>query len=112
MTIQELIHKHSFSVFHLAQPERIVSGCYCGDLLSWVMGRAGAGSLWLTIMSNGNVAAVASLTDVAGVLLTEGVTPDADLLSKARTHGINLLGCDVGTYEAVLQLSDIQETPR
>lgn len=107
MTIQTLINALSLTVFHLSAPERIVTGGYCGDLLSWVMGRAPADSAWLTIMSNGNVAAVASLADVACVLLTEGVAPDADLLSKAQAHGINLLGCEMGTYEAALRLSGV-----
>ena len=29
---------------------REVKGCYCGDLLSWVMGRAKADDAWLTVM--------------------------------------------------------------
>lgn len=105
MTVQALSQALSLQVFHLAEPDREITGGYCGDLLSWVMGRAPEGCAWLTIMSNGNVAAVASLADVACVLLTEGVAPDADLLSKAQAHGINLLGCEMGTYEAALRLS-------
>ena len=52
MTVQELISALELKVFHLAQPERLVTGGYVGDLLSWVMGRAGQDSAWLTIMSN------------------------------------------------------------
>lgn len=107
MTVQALVDRLSLTVFHMAQPERAVSGCYCGDLLSWVMGRAPTDSVWLTIMSNGNVAAVASLADVSAVLLTEAVTPDPDLLRKAQAHGVNVLGCGEGTYEAALRLSEV-----
>jgi hypothetical protein len=53
--------------------EREVSGCYIGDLLSWVMGRASSGDVWITIMNNINIVAVASLTDCACILLCEGV---------------------------------------
>lgn len=106
MTLQSLIDALSLSVFHLDQPERPVAGGYCGDLLSWVMGRAKADCAWLTIMSNGNVAAVASLTDCACVILTDGVQPDPDLLSKAQAHGVNLLGTGLGTYEAALALGE------
>lgn len=100
MTVSALISSLSLHVFHLADAERPVTGGYCGDLLSWVMGRAPAGAVWMTIMSNGNVAGVASLSDVACVLLTEGVAPDPDLLSKASEHGVTILGCAAGTYEA------------
>ena len=42
MTVQTLKEMLSLTEFHLAEPEREVSGGYAGDLLSWVMGRAEA----------------------------------------------------------------------
>ena len=41
MTVHELTEALSLTPFHLAQPDRPVSGGYAGDLLSWVLGRAG-----------------------------------------------------------------------
>lgn len=102
MTVERLTECMGLTVFHLDSPERAVTGGYCGDLLSWVMGRAGADCAWLTIMSNVNVAAVAALSDAACVLLTEGVEPDAPLLAKARVQGINLLGTQLSTFDAAL----------
>lgn len=43
MTVRELTEALSLTPFHLAQPDRPVSGGYAGDLLSWVLGRAGPG---------------------------------------------------------------------
>ena len=76
MTVQALIDTMNLTVFHLEEPDRPISGGYCGDLLSWVMGKAQENDAWLTIMSNVNVAAVAALCDVACILLTEDVRPD------------------------------------
>lgn len=104
MTLQELTTNLDLTVFHLAEPERAVIGAYCGDLLTWVMANAPADGAWLTIMSNVNVAAVAVLTDVSCIILTEGVKPDAPLLARAQTQGINLLGTGLSTYECALQL--------
>ena len=84
MTVQELSETLSLKVFHLADPDHSVSGGYCGDLLSWVMGRASADSVWLTIMSNVNVAAVASLSDVACVVLTEAWSRTVPCLSRLK----------------------------
>ena len=98
MTVRELTEALSLTPFHLAQPDRPVSGGYAGDLLSWVMGRASAGGCWITIMSNQNVAAVALMADVACVILSEGVTPDQALLSRAKDQEVNLLGSDKGTF--------------
>lgn len=105
MNVQQLIDALSLTVFHLDDPDRPVEGGYCGDLLSWVMGRAPAGGAWMTIMSNVNVAAVAALTDTACVILAEGVTPDAPLLDKARAQGITLLGTELSVYDCAVKLS-------
>ncbi|OUN19621.1 hypothetical protein B5G34_17280 [Flavonifractor sp. An82] len=104
MTVQDLIPAMGLTVFHLAQPERSISGGYVGDLLSWVMGRAGQDCAWLTIMSNQNVAAVALMADVSCVILTEGVQPDADLLRRAEEKEVNLLGIGTDTFSAACHL--------
>ena len=106
MTVQDLATQLNLTPFHLEDDSRqVTGGGYCGDLLSWVMGKAPADGVWLTIMSNVNVAAVAALTDVACVILTESVTPDEPLLRKAQLQGINLLGSSLSTYQCAAALS-------
>ena len=86
MTVKELSEKCGFEPICLPDGERTVSGVYIGDLLSWVMGRAKADDAWITIRSNVNVLAVASLSDVACVILAEG-TQNARPCSKlCRRH--------------------------
>lgn len=88
-----------FNVLSLPFPDREVSGCYIGDLLSWVMGRAEADNAWITIMSNINTVAVASLADVSLVILAEGVTLDGEVLKAAKEKGINVVTSDLAAYE-------------
>lgn len=107
MTVQRLIDQLSLTIFHLDDPDRPVTGGYCGDLLSWVMGRAPADGAWLTIMSNVNVAAVAALADVACVVLAEGVAPDPPLLDKAKAQGITLLGTELSVYDCAVRLGGL-----
>ena len=107
LTVQNLIDAIPLTVFHLDDPERPVEGGYCGDLLSWVMGRAPAGGAWLTIMSNVNVAAVAALADTACVVLAEGVVPDPPLLDRARAQGITLLGTELSVYDCAVRLGGL-----
>ena len=109
MTVAELAARLGWTEFHMAEPERTVSGGYAGDLLSWVMGRAGQDCAWLTIMSNQNVAAVALMADVACVILTEGVRPDADLLRRVQEKEVNLLGTGLDTYAAACLLGKTLE---
>lgn len=75
------------------------SGVYAGDLLSRAMSHVAEGDLWVTIMSNINVIAVASLTEPAAVILAEGVTMDAEVLAAADAKGICVLACDKTVYE-------------
>ena len=104
MTVSELISKCGFGAKALPSPDRDVSGCYIGDLLSWVMGRAKADDAWITIMSNQNVIAVASLADVACVITAEGVVPDSELISLAEEKGVNILTSELPLYETAKKL--------
>ena len=109
MTVAETAARLGWREFYMAEPERPVAGGYAGDLLSWVMGRAGQDCAWLTIMSNQNVAAVALMADVSCVVLTEGVAPDADLLRRAGEKGVNLVGTEEDTFTAALRLGKALE---
>ena len=103
ITVQGLIDSIPLTVFHLDDPDRPVEGGYCGDLLSWVMGRAPAGGAWLTIMSNVNVA------DTACVVLAEGVVPDPPLLDRAKAQGITLLGTELSVFDCAVRLGRLLE---
>ena len=99
MTVGELALRTQFEFSVCIDPDREIHGAYVGDLLSWVMGRAEADNAWITIMSNINVTAVAVLADVAVVILSEGVKPDADMLASAQAKGINVLLSPHTSYE-------------
>lgn len=105
MTVKELAEKLSFTVRALPDGDREISGVYIGDLLSWVMGRAGADEAWITIMSNRNIVAVATLADTACILLAEGVVPDDGVAQLAAEKGVNLLTSPHSAYETALGIS-------
>ncbi|MBR7071174.1 MAG: hypothetical protein IKI29_03310 [Clostridia bacterium] len=99
MTVHELLQLPDLTALCLEDGEREIDGVYIGDLLSWVMGRAQSGNAWITIMSNINVLAVASLADVSCVILAEGVTLSEELLTAAKEKGINVLSSSKPAYE-------------
>lgn len=105
MTVSELIRALDLAVFHLEDGDREIEGGYAGDLLSWVMGRAQPGDAWVTIMSNGNVVAVASLADTACVILSEGVQPDQGVAESAEKRGITLLGSALPTFALAARIA-------
>ncbi len=79
--------------------DKEVTGCYAGDLLSWVMSHAEYGDVWVTIMSNINVVAVASLTECACVIMAEGVMPDSEVKKVAEEKNITIFSDKRSTYE-------------
>ena len=91
MTVAQLKEKLSLDALCIPQPDREVTGGYAGDLLSWVMGGAKEGDAWVTIMSNVNVVAVASLCDCACVVLACGVKLEEKELLTAADKGVNIL---------------------
>lgn len=106
MTVAALCKKCGFKPAVLPDPERQVNGAYIGDLLSWVMGRAQTDNAWITIMSNINVIAVASLADVACVILSEGVTLEENVAKTAEAKGINILVSSLPSFETALSISE------
>ncbi len=109
MTVSEAANKLSLECYSEGDQGREVKGGYSGDLLSWVIGRAGAGSAWITIMSNANVAAVALLAEVSMIILAEGVAPDDELFNRARQQGLALYSSPMGAYELSWRLHGLLE---
>lgn len=107
MTVNELISKLEPQVLSLPEGEKSVRGCYTGDLLSWVMGKARAGNVWVTIMSNINVPAVASLADVSCVIIGENARPEEDVIAMAQARGVNLLLMPDSAYAICLKLGEL-----
>lgn len=105
MKVENLAHFPEITPVFMADNTREIRDVYIGDLLSWVMGRAPEDCAWLTIMSNQNVAAVATLADTSAVILVEGVTPDETLLNVVKEKGINLFSCTLTAYELAVKLS-------
>lgn len=106
MKVSELTEKLNLTVLTKADFEdRDVTGCYIGDLLSWVMGKAQSGDAWITIMNNINIVAVASLTDAACIILCEGVSADESIISKADSEDIIILKSDETAFSLASKLS-------
>ena len=107
MTVKDLIKTEKFTSVTLPEGEREINGVYIGDLLSWVMGRAESGNAWLTIMSNVNILAVATLCDVGTIILTEGVQPSLDIIATANEKGINIISTEMPSYECACKLAGL-----
>ena len=107
MTVLELTEKLDLEVLSLPDGEREVCGAYAGDLLSWVMGRAKADNVWVTVMTNTNTVAVATLTDVSLVIVTDGSEMPPETLALAKEKGVNLVRTRDSSYEVCVRLGKL-----
>lgn len=107
MKIKELAEKLDLKVMTPYDEDREITGCYSGDLLSWVMSRAKEGDVWLTVMGNINAVAVAVLTDCACIVLTENASLDEQAKNKAELQGVCFLQSDKNAYELAVEISKL-----
>ncbi|MBQ4349480.1 MAG: hypothetical protein IKB94_06650 [Clostridia bacterium] len=107
MTVKELAEKLELKILTQGELEKDVTGCYSGDLLSWVMSKAEPGDAWLTVMGNVNAVAVAVLTDCACIILTENAALDEQAKQKAELQGITFLQSGKNAYELSVAVSKL-----
>ncbi len=100
MKVSDLTKKFGMVVFSgKAGLDKEISGGYVSDLLSDVMGFASENQVWITLQTHQNVLAIASLKDLAAVVLVKGLQPDEETLKHSEEEGIPLLGTDMETFE-------------
>ncbi|MDD3766218.1 MAG: DRTGG domain-containing protein [Eubacteriales bacterium] len=87
--------------------DREIRGCYISDLLSRVMTRANEGDIWITVHTNVNIVAVATLTEVSCIILAEGAEADKDTIEKANEKGVAILSTDLDSYSLGVAISKL-----
>lgn len=78
---------------------REVVGGYASDLLSWVMSHAKENQIWITIQSHQNVVAVASLLNLAGIIVADGANVDEETINKAIERNVPIYTSNKPIYE-------------
>ena len=105
MTLDKVIDKLGLKVLVGGDLGPEITGGYASDLLSCVMARAKAGNVWVTLQAHPNVVAVASLLELAAVIITEGIAPDPETTLKARENAVVLLTTEQDTFAVVGDLA-------
>ncbi len=106
IALAEIVQKLNLEVVGSAEnlDRRVVAG-YASDLLSCAMNRAKKDYVWVTLQSHANVVAVASLLDLAAVIITEGNRPDDETIARAESEGVCLLLTPKTTFTVVGELT-------
>lgn len=87
--------------------EKTAQGCYIGDLLSLAMSKVQMNYVWITIQTNVNIVAVASLADAACIIVADGCVPDEKTVERAKEQDVIILGSELSAYEFAVKLSEM-----
>jgi len=108
MQVKDIITTLNLKIFGGSRGlENKINGGYTSDLLSDVMGHADNGRVWITLQTHKNVIAIASLKELAAVILIKGNEPDADMLAQAEEEGIPVLGSAEEAFEVTGKLYNL-----
>lgn len=105
MNIKKLAEKCGWKLLTESDDlDKEVQGCYVGDLLSWVMARASENEVWITVMGNVNAIAVAVLTEVSAIVLSEEAALDEDARVKALQQNVPVFSTADNSYQAAIKV--------
>ncbi|HLB72596.1 MAG TPA: hypothetical protein VJJ98_01125 [Sedimentisphaerales bacterium] len=108
MKIAELVQELNLAVRAAkGNLERVVTGGYASDLLSDVLAHSKEGNLWITLQIHQNIVGVASMKDLAGIILVNGREPEPETLEKAETENIPLMVTEMPAFELVGRLYNL-----
>ncbi len=107
-SLEEIVKKLGLeAVSSVPMANRAVTGGYAADLLSCAMKGAKKDYLWVTLQSHLNVVAVASLLNLAGVIVTEGHRPDPETIARAEQEKVPLIVTPKTTFTVVGELTSL-----
>ncbi len=86
---------------------REVTAGYASDLMSDVIAHAGKGDIWVTLQVHQNIVAVASLKELAGVVLVNGREPEDETAEKADLERIPIMVTPLSAFEVVGRLYNL-----
>lgn len=108
MTVQDIVDKLGLKVCSgSAGLNREIEGGYISDLLSDVMGNADENQVWITLQTHKNIMAIASLKELAAIILVKGYEPETDAAEQSNVEGIPILSSEEEAFELTGKLFEI-----
>lgn len=107
MIVKDLYDSDSLKTVCKGESFKEITGVYCCDMLSVAMSKAPAGACWVTVVSNLNTLAVASLTDCSCVIIAGGVAVGDDVREKAESENIPLFTSEEPVFETALKVHEL-----
>lgn len=99
MKLREIVDKMDLKIITgVEYLDREITGGYAGDMLSDVLANSKKGNLWITLQTHLNIIAVASIKELAGIIIVNGRNPAEDTIMKAKEEKIPVMISGLSTY--------------
>jgi hypothetical protein len=108
-SVKDLIASGGAKAEMIEDEDRLITGGFATDLLSHAIGNASSGDAWLTVLTNPNITAPASIADVSCIIVCDGTPVTEALRSKCEIMGISLLSSSLPITDLSVFLYKLQE---
>jgi len=68
---------------------------------SYVLANSKEGNLWITLQIHQNIVGVASMKDLAGIILVNSREPESETLEKAEAEKVPIMVSEMPTFELI-----------
>jgi len=107
MVVSEIAEKLNLEILNEGDLGKEIHGCYCSDLLSHCMSNIEANNLWITVQVNINIVAIAVLTELAAIIISQDMCVEESVLNKAKEENITILKSNMPSYELCLAVGNL-----
>jgi len=91
MTVKQITEELGLKVLVQGRQDASIAGCYVCDLLSLVMANGVRQGAWITVQTHVNTIAVATLLDLACLIVPQNISIEPLTLEKAEEEDIAVL---------------------
>lgn len=107
MILNKLKEELQLEILSEGDLNKEIKGCYCSDLLSHCMSNIDAGNLWVTVQVNINIIAIAVLTELSAIIISQGMAVDNSVIEKAKEEGITVFRTALPSYELCVRIGNM-----
>ena len=108
MNVKELANELNLEIISdSGNMNQKVDGAFAGDLLSLAMSSVEKDNVWVTVQTNLNILAIASLTEASCVIVASSMNISDEVIQKAKDEEICLFRSKDNVYELCNKIGDI-----
>jgi len=109
-TLKKLTESGKVKIEYVEDENRLIEGGFATDLLSHGIGNAKSGDAWLTVLTNQNITAPASIADVSCIIVCDATPVTDQLKEKCKIMGISLFSSDLPITDMSVFLYNMQNS--